>query len=96
MEFSAGVTDVHSVQYRYLRTYQSTAEYVVWMGVAAARDTSDERPPLFKRGPNVSHLISSIKGVVEKCLNFDPEERPDAATIVEELNCSLSRVNFNS
>ena len=36
--------------YPYPRTYQSTIRAPsmwVWMGVAAARDISDERPPLF-------------------------------------------------
>ena len=54
LEFSVGVTDVHSVpvpiENQDLRTNPCTIRAPsmwVWMGVAAARDTSDERPPLF-------------------------------------------------
>ena len=60
------------------------AEKMIWIEVNR-KPMGIQRHFFFKRGSNVSHLISSIKGVVEKCLNFDPEERPDAATIVEEL-----------
>ena len=46
------ITDVHSVpvpiETQYVRTNSLSAHQVwVWMGVTAARDTSDERPPLF-------------------------------------------------
>ena len=58
LEFSVGViTDVHSVpvpietQDVCTNPYQSTIctpSMWVWMGVAAARDTSDERPPVLR------------------------------------------------
>ena len=46
LEFSVGVTDVHSVP---VPTYVPIhyPRMWVWMGVASARDTSDERPPQF-------------------------------------------------
>ena len=41
-----GVTDVHSVPIE-TQDLRTNPRMWVWMGVAAARDTSDERPPLF-------------------------------------------------
>ena len=64
--------------------YELMAEKMIWKEVNR-KPMAIQRHFFFKKGPNVSHLISSIKGVVGKCLNFDPEERPDDATIAEEL-----------